>query len=146
MQPHHGGSMNAQERVIPGDKRQGTCIDHGSNRQATGVCSNTKPTCRLARISWSLGATFRYSPFYRVGLMRSGQDSILTLEDRQGYRPSDCFETFPLPAGYDENPILSRIGVAYHDFRAAMMTRFNEGLTVDVQSDSTIPTMDLKTC
>jgi hypothetical protein len=52
-----------------------------------------------------------------------------TLEDRQGYRPSDCFETFPFPPGWETNARLEEIGRAYYDFRAALMVRNNEGLT-----------------
>lgn len=52
-----------------------------------------------------------------------------TLEDRQGYRPSDCFETFPFPPGWETNPALKEAGRKYYEFRAALMVRNNEGLT-----------------
>ena len=52
-----------------------------------------------------------------------------TLEDRQGYRPSDSFETFPFPPKFEVNPTLESVGNAYYDFRAALMVRNNEGLT-----------------
>ena len=65
-----------------------------------------------------------------------------TFEDRQGYRPTDCFETFPFPPGLPEsapgqpmatdNRQLTTIASAGHDyynFRAALMVRNNEGLT-----------------
>jgi hypothetical protein len=52
-----------------------------------------------------------------------------TLEDRQGYRPSDCFETFPFPPNWETDEILEAIGKTYYEFRAELMIRHNEGLT-----------------
>jgi hypothetical protein len=52
-----------------------------------------------------------------------------TLEDRIGYRPSDCFETFPFPEDWETHPALEAAGKAYYEFRAALMVRNNEGLT-----------------
>jgi len=52
-----------------------------------------------------------------------------SLEDRLRYTPSDCFETFPFPEGFEADPRLEAEGKTYYDFRAAMMVRNNEGLT-----------------
>jgi hypothetical protein len=52
-----------------------------------------------------------------------------SLEDRQGYRPSDCFETFPFPSAYGTNRSLESSGKAYREFRAELMVRNDEGLT-----------------
>ncbi|NLF73742.1 MAG: hypothetical protein GX575_32305 [Candidatus Anammoximicrobium sp.] len=72
-----------------------------------------------------------------------------TLKDDFQYTPSDCFETFPFPAGVLEhasahsattddgrlttdNPQLTALesaGREYYEFRAALMVRNNEGLT-----------------
>ena len=52
-----------------------------------------------------------------------------SLEDRQRYTPSDCFETFPFPNQFQTNQALDSAGKAYYDFRAALMVRNNEGLT-----------------
>jgi hypothetical protein len=63
-----------------------------------------------------------------------------TLEDRLTYNPSDCFETFPFPTSLlDANAndpaheatrqSLETIGERYHQFRAELMVRNNEGLT-----------------
>lgn len=52
-----------------------------------------------------------------------------TLEDRQGYRPSDCFETFPFPENWEQDEALEATGQAYYEFRAALMVRNNQGLT-----------------
>lgn len=45
------------------------------------------------------------------------------------YTPSDCFETFPFPAGFEMNTTLEQAGQKYYEFRAALMVRNNEGLT-----------------
>ncbi len=52
-----------------------------------------------------------------------------TLEDRLRYAPSDCFETFPFPLGYETDPALEAAGQTYHDHRAALMVAANEGMT-----------------
>jgi hypothetical protein len=52
-----------------------------------------------------------------------------TLEDRLRYAPSDCFETFPFPPGYETDPVLETAGQTYHDHRAALMIAANEGMT-----------------
>jgi len=57
-----------------------------------------------------------------------------TLEDRLNYSPSDCFETFPFPRGWEESAALEDIGRRYDAHRAAVMkrtigTKKPEGLT-----------------
>ena len=52
-----------------------------------------------------------------------------TLEDRLGYRPSDCFETFPFPNHWETDPTLEAIGKEYYEYRTALMIRNNQGLT-----------------
>jgi hypothetical protein len=52
-----------------------------------------------------------------------------SLEDRLRYTPSDCFETFPLPKGWEAHPALETVGREYYEFRAALMVRNEEGLT-----------------
>jgi hypothetical protein len=52
-----------------------------------------------------------------------------SLEDRLRYSPSDCFETFPFPEGFEHDPALQEVGTAYYEFRADIMQRRNEGLT-----------------
>jgi hypothetical protein len=49
-----------------------------------------------------------------------------TLETRQGYRPSDCFETFPFP---DSTIGLDAIGDRYHAHRRSIMLIRKQGLT-----------------
>jgi hypothetical protein len=52
-----------------------------------------------------------------------------SMKDDLRYTPSDCFETFPFPDGWETNPALESTGKAYYDFRAALMVKNNEGLT-----------------
>lgn len=52
-----------------------------------------------------------------------------TLEDRIGYRPSDCFETFPFPEDWETCPTLEAAGKTYYEFRAALMVKNDVGLT-----------------
>jgi hypothetical protein len=52
-----------------------------------------------------------------------------SMKDDLRYTPSDCFETFPFPEGWESRPALEAAGRAYYDFRAALMVRNGEGLT-----------------
>lgn len=52
-----------------------------------------------------------------------------TLKDDLQYTPSDCFETFPFPKGFETDPALEAAGRAYHDHRAQLMLARNEGMT-----------------
>ena len=52
-----------------------------------------------------------------------------TLKDDLQYTPSDCFETFPFPESWESDPTLEAAGKEYHDFRAGLMVRNDEGLT-----------------
>ena len=51
------------------------------------------------------------------------------MKDDPVYTPSDCFETFPFPPGYETDPTLEAAGQTYHDHRAALMVAANEGMT-----------------
>ena len=52
-----------------------------------------------------------------------------SMEDRLRYTPSDCFETFPFPEGWDSDPNVEAAGQTYYDFRATLMVRNDDGLT-----------------
>lgn len=52
-----------------------------------------------------------------------------SLEDRQRYTPSDCFETFPFPTGWETDAALEAAGREYYESRAALMVKHSEGLT-----------------
>ena len=45
------------------------------------------------------------------------------------YSPSDCFENFPFPLGFQTSLALETVGDAYHAFRAKLMVERNVGLT-----------------
>jgi hypothetical protein len=52
-----------------------------------------------------------------------------TMKDDLNYSNSDCFETFPFPDAFENNPRLEEAGRQYYEFRADLMVRNNEGLT-----------------
>ena len=52
-----------------------------------------------------------------------------SLEERLRYTPSDCFETFPFPEGWETHPDLEAAGKAYYEYRAALMVDNGEGMT-----------------
>ena len=52
-----------------------------------------------------------------------------SLEDRLRYTPSDCFETFPFPDGWESHQPLEAAGKVYYEHRAALMVRNAEGMT-----------------
>ncbi len=52
-----------------------------------------------------------------------------SLKDDLRYTPSDCFETFPFPEGYETDEKLERVGQTYHTHRAKLMIDADEGMT-----------------
>ena len=52
-----------------------------------------------------------------------------SMKDDLRYTPSDCFETFPFPVGWEANSTLEAAGKEYYEFRAALMIQNGEGLT-----------------
>jgi len=52
-----------------------------------------------------------------------------TMKDDPVYTPSDCFETFPFPIGYEINAIVAEAGEAYYEERAKVMRQSECGLT-----------------
>ena len=52
-----------------------------------------------------------------------------SLKDDLLYTPSNCFETFPFPVGWDAHSDLETAGKEYYEFRAALMIENNEGMT-----------------
>jgi hypothetical protein len=52
-----------------------------------------------------------------------------TMKDDLNYSPTDCFETFPFPPDWQQDPRLEVAGKTYDEFRAALMVKNNEGLT-----------------
>ena len=52
-----------------------------------------------------------------------------SLKDDLQYTPSDCFETFPFPEGWEARADLEAVGQACYEFRASLMVANDEGLT-----------------
>ena len=52
-----------------------------------------------------------------------------SMKDDMRYTASDCFETFPFPAGWETDAALEAAGREYYEARAALMVASNEGLT-----------------
>ena len=52
-----------------------------------------------------------------------------SIKDDLRYTPSDCFETFPFPDGWNTYLNLEHAGTAYYQYRANLMVRCDEGLT-----------------
>jgi len=52
-----------------------------------------------------------------------------SMKDDMRYTASDCFETFPFPAGFETNAALEAAGREYYEFRAALMQDLWLGLT-----------------
>jgi hypothetical protein len=52
-----------------------------------------------------------------------------SMKDDLRYTPSDCFETFPLPTGFEDAPALEAAGRVYLEHRASLMAGRNQGMT-----------------
>jgi hypothetical protein len=52
-----------------------------------------------------------------------------SMKDDLRYTPSDCFETYPFPKGWETHAVLEEAGKTYYEFRADLMIRNDEGLT-----------------
>ena len=52
-----------------------------------------------------------------------------SMKDDLRYTPSDCFETFPFPEGWDTHLALEAAGRACYEHRAALMVDNDEGMT-----------------
>ena len=52
-----------------------------------------------------------------------------SMKDDLRYTPSDCFETFPFPAGWETRPDAEVAGKTYYDFRTELMIEKDEGVT-----------------
>jgi len=52
-----------------------------------------------------------------------------SIKDDLRYTPSDCFETFPFPSGWETSATLEAIGKEYYEHRAQLMRDSNKGLT-----------------
>ena len=80
-------------------------------------------------------AVFPFETFAAFCALQSRPHEIWTrffgssMKDDLRYTPSDCFETFPFPVGWETDSKLEAAGREYYDFRAALMIQNGEGLT-----------------
>ena len=51
------------------------------------------------------------------------------MKDDLRYTTSDCFDTFPFPIKWQEQSCLASASATYHEFRASLMVKNEEGLT-----------------
>ena len=52
-----------------------------------------------------------------------------SMKDDLRYTPSDCFETFPFPEGWDTDGSLEAAGRSYYEYRAVLMVENAQGMT-----------------
>jgi hypothetical protein len=78
---------------------------------------------------------FALQSWFSVAVLQSNVHEVWvnehssTLETRQGYRPSDCFETFAFPQLDMTFTLLDTIGKTYHEHRRQITLTRQEGLT-----------------
>ena len=78
---------------------------------------------------------FRFESFGSFGVLQSRAHEIWarffasSMKDDLRYTPSDCFETFPFPAGFESEGPIEASGRAYYEFRATFMEDLWLGLT-----------------
>jgi MmeI, target recognition domain len=70
---------------------------------------------------------FAFSGLSAFGVLQSRAQEVWarffasSMKDDLRYKPSDCFETFPFPDGFETSPALETAGEAYYDHRATLM-------------------------
>ena len=80
-------------------------------------------------------AVFPFETYAAFSALQSRPHEIWTrffgssMKDDLRYTPTDCFETFPFPIGWETHSILETAGKEYYDVRGELMIRNNEGLT-----------------
>lgn len=78
---------------------------------------------------------FSLSSFSAFAVMQSGAHEHWaialgsSMKDDPVYTPSDCFETFPFPMSFEDNPDLEEAGRMFYELRAALMVKNQQGLT-----------------
>ena len=90
----------------------------------TGVCTRYYGCC---------GANHRFCEYVlcilhgvAVAFTDLGAFLGLLTEGRHSPTPSDCFETFPFPLGWESDARLEAVGKEYYEFRAQLMVRNGE--------------------
>ena len=103
-----------------------------SGRAGTHLCFAFQPTSTIFSDALTC---FIYERHYGFAALQSRVHEIWarffasSLKDDSRYIPEDCFETFPLPPGYEVNTTLESTGQVYYEHRAALMLRSGRGLT-----------------
>ena len=131
-----GGSSARHARALSLQSRGWNGCWSISRSSAPGVCLSSRADgLRAHARSSSLSIT--YAAFC---VLQSRPHEVwarffgISMKDDLAYTPSDCFETFPFPEGWEAEPDAWTLsGKAYYEFRAALMVRNNEGLTEDLQ-------------
>ena len=80
---------------------------------------------------------FAYNDFYHFSLLQSWVHELWlrrqasTLESRNRYTPTDCFQTFPFPQNPSDNLKMEseQVGRAFYDFRQSILQKRLLGLT-----------------
>jgi hypothetical protein len=125
-----------------------SAIDGYSKVMATARVSQTAGFCLLdsRQVFSEMLIAFTASSTFWLALLQSRAHDLWSrlfassMKDDLRYTPSDCFETFPFPTALLESNAndpsheatrqsLETIGERYHQFRAELMVRNNEGLT-----------------
>ncbi|MBP1804671.1 Eco57I restriction-modification methylase domain-containing protein [Rubellimicrobium aerolatum] len=114
---------------------------HGLKQVDWVLCiSSVTPHLAMARMSSKYTFShalkvFLFSDFAPFAVLQSRIHEIWarffssSMKDDLRYAPSDCFETFPFPLGYEIDPALEAAGQAYHHHRAALMVATDLGMT-----------------
>jgi hypothetical protein len=125
-----------------------SAIDGYSKVMATARVSQTAGFCLLdsRQVFSEMLIAFTASSTFWFALLQSRAHDLWSrlfassMKDDLRYTPSDCFETFPFPTALLDSAAndpareairlsLEAIGERYHQFRAELMVRNNEGLT-----------------
>ena len=121
-------------------ERQTALYERIGDQRRVLVIAQTSNTLAFAFVpaGWVYGNTLVVFPSERMQLFAVLQCRVHQLwalffaakmKDDARYIPTDCFETFPFPPDWTNDPALEAAGQAYYDFRAALMVRNNQGLT-----------------
>jgi len=104
------------------------------------VLSRVSPQFSVARLRSKMifadsTVVFAFSGFAAFAQLQSRPHELWarffssSMKDDLRYTPSDCFDTFPFPPGFETDAPLEAAGRAYHDHRASLMVARNEGMT-----------------
>jgi hypothetical protein len=122
------------------DKRPGLCAAKAKLEHVLATNCGASPHLAVARLPAQMVfahtlCIFVFDRFVPLAVLQSGVHETWarffasSFEDRLRYTPSNCFETFPFPPGFETDLVLGTAGRAYHDHRAQLMAARNEGMT-----------------